>query len=322
MAKTTMKQRMSRLSTWFWQTLPGNAIARFAEIEAMSMAAALTFYTVLSLAPLILLLLWLTASLYPAAQEQFFQQLNSLVGGRVEEMARTVVDNAERRPGMGSFAGIFGTITLLVSATAVFGQLQYALNKIFHAHGERSGIWGVVKKRLVGMGMLLGIGFLLIVSMIGQAVITALTEQMSVVVPVLTWAFSFVLYSLAFAALYWLLPDRDVDWKHSLLGGAITSALFVVGRWGIGLYLGQSDMGSAYGPAGGLFVLLVWMYYSSLIFFMGAILTAVLCERARRRSGAPVADDGRVLERRFHDRRQGTDRRHPDDPSFGHGQPA
>ena len=320
MAGTTLKQRFARLGQWFSRTLPGRAIARFSEIEAMSMAAALTFYTVLSLAPLVLLLLWITASLYPAAQEQFFEQMRTLAGGTVEQMARTVVENAERRPGMGSFAGIFGTITLLLSATAVFGQLQYALNKIFHSHGQRTGIWGMVRKRLVGLGMLLGIGFLLIVSMVGQAVVTALANEMSTVVPVLTWVFSFILYTLAFAALYWLLPDRDVDWGHSLLGGAITAALFVVGRWAIGLYLGQSDMGTAYGPAGGLFVLLVWMYYSSLVFFMGAILTAILCERARRH-GAPVADDGRVLERRFHDRRSNGDRREHLD-HLDHGHPA
>jgi len=281
------RQRFTALAAWFARSFPGRAIARFSAADAMTMAAALTFYSVLSLSPLIVLILWITASLYPAAQEEFFLQVGQLVGPRVEAMTRTVVENAEREPDLRSMAGLLGTVALFLSASAVFAQLQVSLNRIFQCQGTRSGAWGWLRKRLLGLGVVLALGFLLLVSMAVQALIALMADYLSIVAPLVTWLFSAALYTLSFAALYWLLPDREVDWKRSLIGGALTAVLFMAGRVLIGLYLGQAAVGSAYGPAGGLFVLLVWLYYSSLIFFTGAICTALLVEDARDRRPPP-----------------------------------
>jgi len=287
MAATTLKQRFAAIGQWFSRTFIGRAVARFSETDAMTMGAALTFYSLLSLSPLILLLLWITASLYPAAQEEFFNQVGQLVGARVEEMARTVVANAEEQPGLHSLAGILGTVALFLSASAVFAQLQVSLNRIFQCKGTRGGVWGWLRKRLVGFGFVLALGFLLLVSMAVQALLALLAQRFSELAPVIGWILSAALYSFAFGALYWLLPDRDVDWKRSLIGGALTALLFMVGRILIGMYLGRAAVGNAYGPAGGLFVMLLWLYYSSLIFFTGAILTALLVERAQERRQPP-----------------------------------
>lgn len=287
MAVAALKQRFAALGAWWSRTFVGRAATRFSEVDTMTMGAALTFYSVLSLSPLVVLLLWITASLYPAAQEEFFQQVGSLVGAKVEEMTRTIVENAEREPDVRSMAGLLGTIALFLSASAVFAQLQVSLNRIFQCKGTRTGVWGWLRKRLLGLGVVLALGFLLLISMAAQALIALLAQHLSIVAPLLTWLLSAALYTLSFAALFWLLPDRDVDWKHSLIGGALTAVLFMVGRMLIGLYLGQAAVGSAYGPAGGLFVLLVWLYYSSLIFFAGAICTALLVEDAQDRRPPP-----------------------------------
>lgn len=287
MAASTLKQRFAAIGTWFSRTFIGRAVARFSETDAATMGAALTFYSLLSLSPLILLLLWITASLYPAAQEEFFRQVGLLVGTRVEEMARTVVDNAEKRPDLHSLAGALGTVALFISASAVFAQLQVSLNRIFQCRGTRTGVWGWLRKRLMGFGVVLALGFLLLVSMAVQALLSLLEQQLSALAPVVGLVLSAALYSAAFGALYWLLPDRDVDWKNSLVGGALTAVLFMVGRILIGMYLGRAAVGNAYGPAGGLFVMLLWLYYSSLIFFTGAILTALLVERQQDRELPP-----------------------------------
>lgn len=287
MAESRLKQRFAALAAWFSRSFLGRAIARFSGVDAMTMGAALTFYSVLSLSPLIVLLLWITASLYPAAQEEFFHQVGLLVGPRVEEMARTIVQNAEQQPDLHSMAGLLGTVALFLSASAVFAQLQVSLNRIFQCQGTRGGAWGWLRKRLLGLGVVLALGFLLLISMAAQALIALMAQYLSIVAPLLTWLLSAALYTLAFAALYWLLPDRDVDWKRSLIGGALTAVLFMVGRVLIGLYLGQAAVGNAYGPAGGLFVLLVWLFYSSLIFFAGAICTALLVENAESRRTPP-----------------------------------
>ena len=278
---TRARQALKRFAAWFARTLPGRAVARFSEVDAMTMGAALTFYSVLSLSPLIVLLLWLTASLYPEAQEVFFEQVGTLVGAQVETMTRTIVENASREPDVRSMAGLLGTAALFLSASAVFAQLQVSLNRIFQCQSPRSGAWAWLRKRLLGFGVVLALGFLLLVSMAAQALIALLAQYLSIVAPLLTWLLSAALYTLAFAALYWLLPDREVDWKRSLVGGALTALLFMVGRVLIGLYMGQASVGTAYGPAGGLFVVLIWLYYSSLIFLTGAILTALLVERDR-----------------------------------------
>jgi len=273
----------------FQRSWTAELVRRFIDHDILALAAALSFYTTLSLAPLVVLVLWVTTALYPAAQEEFFRQVGLLVGPQVEGTTRLIVANAEQQPGIGSFAAAVGTGALLFSASVVFAQLQTALNRVFHSSAEQlGGLWAWLRKRLLSLGIVLGIGFLLVVSMAVQAALSLLTQWLPDLLPVVVGGFSFLLYTLLFAAMYRLLPDCPVSRKRAFLGGAITAGMFMLGRWLIGLYLGQASLGSAYGPAGGLMVMLVWLYYCAVIFLVGALITALLEDHAEQRRARPA----------------------------------
>ncbi|KRG38074.1 BrkB protein [Stenotrophomonas panacihumi] len=265
-------------------SLPMALANRFVEIDVMTQAASLSFYALLSLAPLLVLLLWLTASLYPPAQEALVTQVGQLAGGSSAMVAQTVIDNATAQPGMGTMAGSWSTLLLFVGATAVFAQLQNALNLIFHTDRQRlAGIVPWLKKRVFSFGVVLALGFLLLVSMIATTALQVAFARLPSVLPAVGYVTTLLVYVLAFAFLYRYLPDRLVSWRQAILGGIITAALFALGRYGIGLYISEAAPGSAYGSMGALVVLLVWMYYASVVFFVGALITAVIDERTRAR---------------------------------------
>ncbi len=276
--------RLQSLQARLQATRAARFVRRFIDDDIPALAAALAFYTLLSLAPLVTMLLWLTTSLYPAAQDEFFRQVGLLVGAEVEATARLIVANAEREPRTGSLAALLGTAALLVGASIVFGQLQGALNRVFRSDAKRlGGLLAWLRKRLLSFGMAVALGFLLVVSMAVQAGLQLLVAYLPSLLPVFVALFSFLLYSLAFAAMYHWLPDRAVGGRRALVGGGLTAAMFMVGRGAIGLYLGQASLGSAYGPAGGLVVMLVWLYYCAVVFLVGALITAMLDEHARVR---------------------------------------
>lgn len=269
------------------QSLPVALARRFVEADLLTHAAALSFYTLLSLAPLLVLLLWLVASLYPSAQDALVAQMADLAGRGARDVAETVIANAQRQPDIGSLAGIWSTALLFASATIVFARLQTALNLIFHGDAREipGGLWPWVRKRVLSFGVVLALGFLLIVSMSLTTAIQVVFARLPTILPVLGNLSSLALYTLAFALLYHYLPDRRVRWRQALLGGLITAGLFVLGRWAIGLYLSEAAPGSAYGSMGTLVLLLVWMYYAAAVFFIGALITAVIDERMGAAAG-------------------------------------
>lgn len=276
-----------RLEAWLEplrRSLPAEAARRFIEIDLLTHAASLSFYTMLSLAPLLVLVLWLTASLYPPAQAALMDQIGSIAGDNAREVARTVVKNAQAQPDIGSLAGWWSTLLLFIGATAVFARLQASLNQIFRTDADRiaGGLLGWLRKRVFTFGVVFALGFLLLVSMLlTTALQVALTHAPSLL-PILGNVATLAMYVVVFALLYHYLPDRRVRWRRAFIGGAITAGLFVLGRWGIGIYLAQATPGSAYGSLGTLVLLLVWMFYAALVFFTGALVTAVMDERLRR----------------------------------------
>lgn len=282
-----LRERLRRLQ----ESLPAALTRRFFETDLLTHAASLSFYTLLSLAPLLVLLLWLTASLYPSAQDALMQQMAELAGTGARDVATTVISNAERQPDIGSLAGLWSTALLFLGATAVFARLQAALNLIFHSDARQlAGLWPWIRKRMLSFGVVFALGFLLIVSMTLTTALQVVFARLPLILPVLGNATSLALYAVAFAFLYHYLPDRRVRWRQALLGGLITSGLFVLGRWGIGLYLAKAAPGSAYGSMGTLVLLLVWMYYAAAVFFIGALITAVIDERMSER--LPAAGTG------------------------------
>lgn len=294
-----LKRKLERLQ----QSLPAAIAQRFIEIDLLTHAASLALYALISLAPLLVLLLWLTASLYPSAQEALIDQVGSIAGSQAEAVADTVIANASNRPGIGSLAGLWSTLLLFVGASAVFARLQATLNLIFHTKEPRLGVVAWLRKRIFSFGVVLALGFLLLVS---AALTTALEIAFSgsPTLPVVGNLTALALYSFAFALMYHYLPDRRVRWRQALLGGLLTSGLFVLGRWAIGIYIARAAPGSAYGSMGTLVILLVWIYYAAVVFFVGALITAVIDERAR------VVSVKRALETRAA-RQQATTGREP-----------
>ena len=273
------------------QSLPAALAKRFVEIDLMTQAASLAFYALLSLAPLLILLLWLTASLYPTAQEELVEQIGQLAGSGAEVIAGTVIQNASDRPSIGSLAGLWSTLLLFVGATAVFARLQAALNLIFRTDAQRlDGLLAWLRKRVFSFGVIFALGFLLLVSMTLSTVLQVLFSNVPSLLPALGTLTTLTIYVVSFTFLYHYLPDRQVQWRQAFLGGAITAALFVLGRYLIGLYIAQAEPGSAYGSMGALVILLVWMYYAAVVFFVGALLTAVIDERARAKATLSAAN--------------------------------
>src|SRR5690606_16059142 len=277
-SRERIRRRLQRLQ----ESLPVALVRRFVETDLLTHAAALSFYTLISLAPLLVLLLWLAASLYPSAQDELMRQVGDLAGSGAKDVASTVIANAQTRPDVGSLAGLWSTALLFVGATAVFARLQAALNLIFHGSSRQlPGLWAWLRKRVLSFGVVLSLGFLLIVSMSLTTALQVVFAWLPAILPVLGNVTSLALYTAAFAFLYHYLPDRRVRWRQALLGGLITSGRFVLGRWAIGLYLAEAAPGSAYGSMGALVLLLVWMYYAAAVFFIGALITAVIDERTR-----------------------------------------
>lgn len=266
-------------------SLPVALLRRFIDADLLSQSAALALYAVLSLAPLLLILVWLTSAILPGAQEALMRQIALLVGTEAEHVARTIVANAKQQPDTGSIAGWWSLGLLFVGATAVFAQLQDVLNRIFRTDATAlPGLMAWLRKRVFSLGLVFALGFLLVVSMTLSTVLQLLFERAEWMLPVMATVAAWLVYALAFALMYHYLPDRRVGWKRALGGGAATALLFLLGRGAIGWYLGRADPGSAYGSMGTIVLALVWIYYAALIVFVGALLTAVVDERAHARS--------------------------------------
>lgn len=269
-------------------SLPAALLRRFIDAELLSQSAALALYAILSLAPLLLILVWLTSAILPGARESLMQQIAQLGGAEAEQVARTIVENARAHPDTGSIAGWWSIGLLVVGATTVFAQLQNVLNKIFRTDATAlPGMLAWLRKRVFSLGLVLAVGFLLVVSMTVSTVLELVFARVEWMLPLAVTAATWLVYTLAFALMYHYLPDRSVGWRLALGGGAATALLFLLGRAAIAWYLGRSNPGaaSAYGSMGTIILAIVWIYYAALIVFVGALLTAVVDERARKRRG-------------------------------------
>jgi membrane protein len=257
------------------------AVLDFFRDDSMTLAAALAYYTALSIAPLLVLLVWAASAMGPGARDSLVKELVSLIGPEGGEVIGMVVQNATERPDLGRIAGYISLGVLVFSAAAVFGQLQQSLNRIWNVKSRpKQGLWFMVRKRLLSFGMIIAVGFLLMVSMAvtaaTSAILSSLRESLAggeVLWQAVNFVASLVIIVPLFALIYNYLPDVKMPMLDVWLGAVATGLLFALGKLGIGLYLGHSSVGSAYGAAGSLVVLLVWVFYSSLIVFFGAELT-------------------------------------------------
>ena len=250
--------------------------------SASSMGAALAFYTLFSVAPILIIALSLAGYFFGphTAETELLAQLRDLTGDAGADAVRGVLASAQYSSKKG-MAAVIGIVTLIVGATSVFGELQHALDVIWSSTEKpESGWWGMIRRRLLSFGMVLGVGFLLLVSLIASAVLAAFggwlqarLPGLAITLPILDLILSFAMTVLLFAMIYKYVPRETIAWRDVWVGAAVTAFLFAVGKSLIGFYLGRSSFSSAYGAAGSLVVLLMWVYYSAQIFLLGAEFT-------------------------------------------------
>jgi len=272
----------------FWSLLKESAVA-WSNDYAPSMGAALAYYTLFSLAPLLVIVIAIAGLVFgaEAANGEIESQLRGLIGQdgavAVQGLLRSTSEPADSL-----VASLVGTAILLLGATSVFGELQSAIDRIWRVPTDsvESGLWYLLRTRLLSFGMILTIGFLLLVSLVVSAVLTAVGAWWGTMLagwePVLqgiNFAASFTIVTVLFAMIYKILPRVHVAWRDVWIGAAMTALLFTLGKSLIGFYLGRSGIASGFGAAGSLVALLVWVYYSAQIFLFGAEFTWVYAHR-------------------------------------------
>jgi membrane protein len=297
------------------------SFTEFMDDDCMTSAAALSYYTVFSL-PAILMLLMLVVSAFmdPSdVQGGLESQLRSLMGPSAGGEVRTMIQESER-PGGGLIPTIVGIVALIFGATGAMGQLQAALNRAWDVAPDpkQGGIKSFLTKRLFSLGMLLSIAFLLLVSLVVSTLISGVGDKLTGFLPaglsegalqLINIVVSFVVISLLFGAMFKVLPDATVSWRSALTGGLVTGLLFVIGKFLIGLYIGKSNPGEAYGAAGSLIVMLLWIYYSGLIVLFGAEFTEAWAKkRGEEIEPEPGAVRVKQEKRRIPEGRQGQGR--------------
>ena len=281
------------------------AVGAWVDDYASSMGAALAYYTLFSIAPLLLIAIAVAGLAFgdQAARGEIFEQLRGLMGPEGAAAIERLLQSANR-PAEGAVATVAGIIALLIGASGVFGELQNALDRIWRApqRAEVAGWWRLIHTRLLSFGMVLGIAFLLMVSLILSAAVAALGSWWGT--PIVDVALSFALATILFALIYKVIPRVPIAWQDVWVGAAVTALLFALGKLLIGLYIGRSSIGSTYGAAGSLVAVVVWVYYSAQIFLLGAEFTRAYAHaHGSKRYSMPVQPLHRpALEPRRHAR--------------------
>jgi membrane protein len=278
------------------------AVAGFVGDYAQSMGAALAFYTMFSIAPLLLIVISIAGLAFgdKAAHGEIFSQIEGMLGSAGALAVQSLLESM-RKPTQSIAGTAFGVILMLIGATSVFGELQDSLDRIWRAPTRtgHSGFWRLLRARLLSLGMILGIGFLLMVSLVASAALAALRKwwgplfrDWTDVVNIIELGFSFLAITVVFAMIYKLMPRVRIDWKDVWVGAAATSVLFTVGKFLIGVYIGSSGIASGFGAAASLVVVLVWVYYSAQIFLLGAEFTWAYAHKFGSRSDPRKVADG------------------------------
>ncbi|MDX1991087.1 MAG: YihY/virulence factor BrkB family protein [bacterium] len=260
----------------------------WSEDKATRLAAALAYYTVFSIAPFLIVVIAVVGLVFgqEAVRGEIVGQLQGLIGQEGAQMIESLIQSAYK-PGAGIIATVVGLVTLLLGAAGVFGQLQDALNTVWDVEKKPSGgILGVIKTRFLSFSMVLGVAFLLLVSLVVSAGLAAVDQVFRGILPIaeflmqlVNFVVSFGITTLLFAMIYKVLPDVEIAWRDVLIGAAATALLFNLGKFALGLYLGNSAVGSTYGAAGSLVIILLWIYYSAQILLLGAEFTQVYARR-------------------------------------------
>nr|WP_239005419.1 YihY/virulence factor BrkB family protein [Gloeothece citriformis] len=256
--------------------------------NASRLAASLAYYTIISLAPLLILVIAIAGAVFgeEAARGQIVYQIQGLVGIDGARVIETAIENSNK-PEIRNFASLISIGVLLFGASGVFAELQDALNTIWEVKVKPGqGVGTFIRKRILSFSAILGIGFLLLVSLVISAILSAFNSYFSHLIPglefiwqIVNFVVSFGVITLLFGFMFKFLPDAKIAWRDVWMGAIITALLFSIGKYALGAYLGGGSFGSTYGAAGSLVVILVWVYYSAQILFFGAEFTQVYAKR-------------------------------------------
>lgn len=300
LAKLTKEASTPSLKEWWG--LVREAVSAWVDDYAPSMGAALSYYSVFSMAPLLLIVISVAGLVFgdEAARGELFGQLQGMMGADAASALEDLLENLSR-PEEGVTSAVIGAVVLLIGATTVFGELQDALDRIWQAPARvrGSGWWNLLRARLLSFGMILGVAFLLMVSLVASAAVSGLGKWWSGAFGDLEWLLQlvnfgvgFALTTVVFAAIYKFMPRVKVLWHDVWVGAIVTAALFEVGKFLIGLYIGKTGVASGFGAAGSLAIVFVWVYYSAQIFLLGAEFTWAYAKRfgSMRDTSQPKAE--------------------------------
>jgi len=270
-----------------WKLLQ-ETFTEWSEDKASRLAASLAYYTIFSLAPLLIIVIAITGTLFgeEAARGEIVQQIQGLVGREGAEFIELAIKNASK-PEEGNIASIISILVLLLGATGLFAELQDSLNTIWEVKPKPGrNIFNIIHQRFLSFAMVVGIGFLLLVSLVISAALSAITTYFTNVLPgvdiiwqIINFLLSFSITTVLFGLIFKVLPDVKIAWSDVLIGAVITSILFSLGKFLLGRYLGNSSFASTYGAAGSLMVILAWVYYAAQILFFGAEFTQVYARK-------------------------------------------
>jgi membrane protein len=285
-----------------WARMTVDAVSAWWNDQAPSKGAALAYYSMFSIAPMLFLIISMAGLVFgaDAVRGMVFEQIASLMGQNGAEAIEEMLAHVSE-PRTGTWATVTSIAVLLFGASTVFGQLQTALDTIWRVPEEEkrnereSGLWTFIRARLLSFGMVLGLAFLVTISLLLSTALSALGKwwaplfgEWEAVAHILDLVVNFAVLTVVFAAIYKLMPRARIQWRDVWVGAAVTTALFAIGKLLIGLYLGKSDVGSSFGAFGSLVIVMVWIYYSSQIFLLGAEFTWVYAHEAGSRRGQPL----------------------------------
>jgi membrane protein len=279
----------------FWKMLK-NTVLSFIDDEMLSRGAAIAFYTVTSIAPVLLIVIAIAGLIFgqDAAQNAISGEFSGLMGRQTADVLQSAVASASGKSSS-IIATIIGLTAWVATASGVFGEMQAALNSIWKTKSQATTVSRLIRARVTSLGLVAAMGFLLMVSLVISAGLTAFDNYLdavlpmgNLVLPALNFVVSLVLLGVLFGAIFKVLPDRSLQWNDVVIGALITSVLFNTGKSLIGWYIGSSAISTSYGAAGGLIVLLLWVYYSVQTFLLGAEFTKIYANRHGSKRGKPV----------------------------------
>lgn len=268
--------------------ITGNTFSGFMNDKGLKLSASLAYYTIFALAPLLLLLISLAGIFLgkEAIQGKIFGELHGLIGNSAALQVQDMIKAIELS-GKSTTAFILGLVTSLVGATSIFAEIQDSINTIWKVKAKPKRGWmKMLKDRLLSSSIIVSLGFLLVVSLMVNGILLALTDKLMRILPqitvliagILNVVVSFVVITVLFAAIFKILPDAKIKWKDVRIGAFFTACLFMIGRFIIGLYISETGAGSTYGAAGSIIIILLWVYYTAAILYIGAEFTQVYAE--------------------------------------------